>query len=68
MVQARTIQRETATRDWAEVLDAYDVRFLVLDAHNDSELVDLFWSQSEWAIDFEDQDTVIFARVDEGAC
>ena len=52
------------TEDWSAVLDEHDVRFLVLDRHDDSDLLKLFRSQPAWTVDFEDGEAIIFARAD----
>ena len=46
------------------MLDEYGVQFLVLDRHDDSDLLKLFRSQPGWAVDFEDKEAIIFARAD----
>lgn len=48
--------------DWLEVLDEYGVEFLALDLHSDSDLVRFFRSQPGWAVDFEDEEAVLFVR------
>jgi hypothetical protein len=58
------VERTGANEDWLEMLDEYDVQFLVLDLHTDSELLGLFRSQPGWAVDFEDREAIIFARTD----
>jgi len=50
--------------DWVGVFDEYGVQFLVLDCHDDSNLLNLFRSQSGWTVDFEDEEAVVFARAD----
>jgi len=65
MLQDCSIAQETGTNeDWAGVLDEYGVQFLVLDRHDDSDLLDLFQSQPRWAVDFKDEEAVIFIRAD----
>ena len=46
------------------LLDEYGVQLVVLDFHNDSEMLNLLRSQPEWAIDSEDGEVVIFIRAD----
>jgi hypothetical protein len=48
--------------NWLRVLDAYRVRFLVLNLESEGDMVSFFRSQSEWSIDFEDEESIIFAR------
>jgi hypothetical protein len=50
--------------NWPRVFDEYGVQFLVLDRHDDTDLLDLFRSQPGWTLDFEDEEAVIFARAD----
>ena len=56
------MERTGANEDWLEMLEEYEVEFLVLDPHTDSELLGLFKSQPGWAVDFEDREAIIFAR------
>ena len=58
------MERTGINEDWPAVLDEYGVRFLVLDRHDDSDLLELFQSQPGWAVDFEDEEAIIFARAD----
>jgi hypothetical protein len=53
------------TGDWVRVLDEFDVRFLLLDCHSDSELLDRLRSQPGWTVDYRDGETVLFARADD---
>lgn len=56
--------RETgAAEDWLKVFNEYEVQFLVLDPHSDSDMVKLVRSQPGWQVDFEDGEAIIFARV-----
>jgi len=45
------------------ILDAQGVQFLVIDKQRDSALLELVWSQPDWAIDFEDGEAALFTRV-----
>lgn len=63
MPQDHSVTRDTAISvDWSGVLDTYGVEFLVLDPHDDRELLNLFWSQPGWTVDFEDEDMVLLVR------
>jgi len=65
MLQGHSIAQQTGVdEDWPRVLDAYGVKFLVLDRHDDSDLLELFRSQPGWKVDFQDEEGVIFARAD----
>ncbi|MBL7065958.1 MAG: hypothetical protein ISS49_17410 [Anaerolineae bacterium] len=65
MLQDHSVTQETGmNEDWAGVLDEYGVQFLVLDRHDDSDLLTLFRSLPGWAVDFEDEEAVIFVRAD----
>jgi len=65
MPQDYSITQETGTNeDWPGMLDVYGVQFLILDRHDDTDLLDLFRSQPGWTVDFEDEEAVIFARAD----
>jgi len=50
--------------DWPAVLNEYGVQFLMLSRHGDSDLLELFQTQPGWAVDFEDEEAIIFARAD----
>jgi hypothetical protein len=55
--------RETGIKeDWLRALDAYHVRFLVLNRQSERDLVNYFRSLPGWGIDFEDSESIIFAR------
>jgi len=65
MLQDHSIAQETGMNEyWPGLLDEHDVQFLVLDRHSDSDLLNLFRSQPGWAVDFEDEEAVIFVRAD----
>jgi len=51
-----------SVEDWPGILDEYGVQFLVLDRHDDSDLLNIFRSQPGWVVDFEDGEAIIFAR------
>ena len=60
-----SVAREAGTdEDWPVVFDEYGVQFLVLSRHDDSDLLKLFQTQPGWAVDFEDEEAIIFARAD----
>ena len=48
--------------NWRRVLDAYQVRFLVLNLQSEDDMVQFFRSQPGWSVDFEDGESIIFAR------
>ncbi len=50
--------------NWPGMFDEYGVQFLILDRHEDGDLLNLFQAQPGWVVDFEDEGAVIFARVD----
>jgi hypothetical protein len=50
--------------NWSGVLDAYGVQFLVLNLHSESDMVNFFRAQPGWKVDFEDEESIIFARAD----
>jgi len=56
-------ERQSA-EDWPQVLDEYGVQFLVLNRHDDGDLLKIFRSQPGWTVDFEDEEAVIFVRAD----
>lgn len=63
MTQHHSVAQGISTnRDWLGVLDEYNVEFLVLSLHSDSDLVGFFRSQPGWIIDFEDEESVLFVR------
>ena len=49
--------------DWLAALDAYDVRYLVLDRRDDAVLLRQFGRRPGWMVDFEDGEAVVWARV-----
>ena len=52
----------TLRDSWLAVLDRYRVQFLILDKELDSTLMSLVQSQPGWAIDFENDVSVLFSR------
>jgi hypothetical protein len=48
---------------WLEILDAHGVQFLILDKQRDGDLLQRVRSRSGWSVDFEDKESVLFARV-----
>jgi len=65
MSQNHSITRETGTNgNWVEMFDEYGVQFLILARHDDGDMLNLFQSQPGWALDFQDEEAVIFARAD----
>jgi hypothetical protein len=50
--------------NWLRVLETYQVRFLVLNLDSEREMVELFRSQPEWVVDFEDGESIIFSRAE----
>ncbi|MBU1660869.1 MAG: hypothetical protein KKD28_05290 [Chloroflexi bacterium] len=47
-----------------KMLDKYRVQYLAFDNHSDRALIQIFRTRSEWKIDFEDQEAVLFVRAD----
>ena len=65
MLQDHSVAQGAAmNEDWLVVLDEYGVQFLILDRHDDSDLLKLFQSQPGWTVDFKDGQAVIFVRAD----
>ena len=66
MLKGHPVARETGMmdEDWPAVLNEYGVQFLMLSRHGDSDLLELFQTQPGWAVDFEDEEAIIFARAD----
>jgi hypothetical protein len=48
--------------DWLAVLDAYDVRFVILNSQLDDQLQRMVRADPQWTIDLVDGDTILFAR------
>jgi len=46
------------------VLGEYSVWYLALDSHSDGSLPEVNWLQPRWTVDFEDEEAVLFVRVD----
>jgi hypothetical protein len=51
---------------WQAVLDRYGVQFLILNKERDGKLMSLVRSQPGWAVDFEDEASVLFSRSPSG--
>lgn len=66
----RTMSRDQAPHKsnngqarWLTVLEMFDAQFLILDKQRDSKLLGQVRSRSGWSVDFEDQDSVLYTRV-----
>jgi hypothetical protein len=57
-------QDSGANANWRRVLDAHQVRFLVLNLDSEDDMVRFFRSQAGWSVDFEDGESIIFVRDD----
>jgi len=51
-----------AKNDWLALFDRQNVRFAILSLLGDNDLVEALRSQPGWVVDFEEADSVIFAR------
>jgi hypothetical protein len=61
------LDRAQGTRtaaDWAEVLDRYQVRHLVLDASADRDLCEYFAARPGWTVDLEAHGSVLLSYSD----
>ena len=47
---------------WLAVLDRYGVQHLILNKERDSKLLSLVRARPGWAMDFEDETSVLFSR------
>jgi len=47
---------------WLKIFDQHDVKFIALDLRSDGDLVKFVRSQPEWVVDFENGESVLFAR------
>jgi hypothetical protein len=59
----QSVQAEFAIyppREWLQLFDEENVRLIILDAHLDTELIEIARLQPEWKVDSEDDELVIF--------
>jgi len=49
---------------WSELLQEFDVKFLMLNKHYDAELLGLLQAHPSWAIDSQDEQSVLLVRTD----
>jgi hypothetical protein len=49
---------------WPALLEEFDVQFLILDTDHDAELLELFQDHPGWAIDSQDDQSVLLLRRD----
>lgn len=64
MLQDHSVAQGTGVnKRWLRMLDEYDVQFLALDLQSDRNLVEFLRLQPGWAIDLENGEAVLFARV-----
>lgn len=47
---------------WLDLLDDYDVQWVILDPHDDSDVAETIRSQPGWDIDTDDDNLIIFTR------
>ena len=59
-------QVTTINENWLRVLDEHSARFLVLNLRSEGDMVKFFRSQPGWSVDFEDGESIIFARNEAG--
>jgi hypothetical protein len=50
--------------EWLVLLEEFDVQFLMLDTDHDAELLELFQAHPAWAIDSQDDQSVLLVRTD----
>ncbi len=55
-------QKTDRYEDWLAILDTYGVQFLILDLQRDDELLRSVRSHPGWTVDFQDGETILFAR------
>lgn len=48
---------------WLAALDTYGAQFLILDKERDGRLLQLVRSRPGWTVDFEDNESVLFTRI-----
>ncbi|MFN2165182.1 MAG: hypothetical protein ACK2U9_02855 [Anaerolineae bacterium] len=56
------LQNTQQDPDWLALFDDLDVRFLMLDTHQDCELLQAVQRNPRWALDVEDGDSALFVR------
>lgn len=56
-------QRYGRLERWLTALDTHDVQFLILDKERDGTLLQLVRSSPGWTADYEDKESVLFARI-----
>lgn len=56
------VQNTRQDPDWLALLDDLDVRFLMLDTHQDRELWQAEQRNPRWTLDVEDGDSALFVR------
>jgi hypothetical protein len=62
MSAKKPLAQRTLRDSWLVALDRYRVQFLILDKELDSTLMSLIRSQPGWAVDFENEVSVLFSR------
>ena len=63
---SNTQTQQPSNGGWQRMFVRYDIQFLVLDILSDSTMVQLFQSQPGWAVDYKDEEAVIFVRSEIG--
>ncbi|MBN2007258.1 MAG: hypothetical protein JXA21_28160 [Anaerolineae bacterium] len=63
MMRLAHVDKSNAGVNWPEHFEAHDVQFVVLNLSQDKDLVQTLRRRLGWTVDFEDQESVIFARL-----
>jgi hypothetical protein len=59
-----TLTQAKSNRVLLQMLEEYQVQYLVFDYEYDNQLIQFFRLQPGWGIDFQDGDAVLFVRTD----
>jgi hypothetical protein len=69
LMSSRPLDRQACSPSigrWPGLLEEFDVQFLMLDKHHDAELLGLLQAHPSWAIDSQDDQSVLLVRTDVG--
>ncbi len=59
-----TTSEKRMLETWQNLLDEYEVRYVLLEVDNDHELINGMLRQTKWAVEVEDEEAVLFTCSD----
>ena len=64
LLNQSTTSEQGIIETWQNLLDEYEIQYLLLEVGSDRELISGMRHQAKWAVETEDEEAVLFARSD----